>query len=110
MQLARNDVNQGLTTDKAWSVYLILCANGSLYCGISNDVSKRWRVHCAGKGAKYTRMHKPQILKVLQDGLNARAARQLEYRIKQLPSKDKQLLWQDLAECARVEASCKIEV
>lgn len=81
-----------------WSVYLILCGNGALYCGISNNVAKRWRTHCAGKGAKYTRMHKPVAIKVLQAALSASAARQLEYRTKQLGAQHKQTLWQNLSE------------
>lgn len=41
-----------------WFVYLILCANDSLYCGIAKDPSARFDKHQAGKGARYTRMHK----------------------------------------------------
>ena len=38
-----------------WRVYLILCENGALYCGISNRPQERFAAHLAGKGAKYTR-------------------------------------------------------
>ena len=42
-----------------WSVYLVLCQNGSLYCGVSNRPAERFAAHLAGRGARYTRMHKP---------------------------------------------------
>ena len=41
--------------DKVWFVYLLRCGDGSLYCGITDDVSRRLEAHAAGKGAKYTR-------------------------------------------------------
>ena len=82
----------------AWSVYLILCANGALYCGISNDVDKRWKAHCAGKGAKFTRMHKPLLLKEIYTDLSGSEARKLEYQTKQLNKPAKQLLWDAVIE------------
>jgi putative endonuclease len=39
-------------------VYVLLCEDGSLYTGSSNDVEKRFLVHQSGKGSKYTRSHK----------------------------------------------------
>lgn len=44
---------------KRWSVYMVRCADGSLYTGISNDVAKRVKSHNSGKGAKYTRTRIP---------------------------------------------------
>lgn len=42
-----------------WYVYILLCADNSLYTGITNDVNKRFADHKAGKGGKYTRSHTP---------------------------------------------------
>lgn len=42
-----------------WYVYLIECVDGSLYTGITTDVERRFQEHLAGKGARYTRSHKP---------------------------------------------------
>ncbi len=42
-----------------WSVYLLRCADGTLYCGIALDVAARLAQHAAGKGAKYTRGRGP---------------------------------------------------
>lgn len=46
-----------------WFVYILLCADNSLYTGASPDPEQRLLTHLAGKGAKYTRSHKP--LKIL---------------------------------------------
>jgi putative endonuclease len=40
-------------------VYILLCEDDSLYTGIATDVSRRLAEHRNGKGAKYTRSHKP---------------------------------------------------
>jgi len=40
---------------KPWWIYLILCRDNSLYCGISCDVQRRFEQHRTGKGAKYTK-------------------------------------------------------
>lgn len=42
-----------------WYVYVLLCSNGSLYTGISNDPDARFTDHKNGKGGHYTRSHKP---------------------------------------------------
>ena len=42
-----------------WHLYLIECADGSFYAGITTDVERRLRQHLSGKGARYTRSHKP---------------------------------------------------
>ncbi|NWJ39351.1 MAG: GIY-YIG nuclease family protein [Geothrix sp.] len=42
-----------------WSVYLLQCGDGTLYCGIALDVAARLAQHQAGKGAKYTRGRGP---------------------------------------------------
>ena len=38
-----------------WFLYVIRCADDSLYTGVSTDVNRRLSVHRAGKGAKYLR-------------------------------------------------------
>jgi putative endonuclease len=42
-----------------WSVYLLRCGDGTLYCGIAMDVAARLVLHREGKGAKYTRGRGP---------------------------------------------------
>jgi len=43
-----------------WFVYIIKCVDDSLYTGFTNDLEKRFKAHKSGKGAKYTRSHKPE--------------------------------------------------
>ncbi|MFI3229199.1 MAG: GIY-YIG nuclease family protein [Bacillota bacterium] len=43
-------------------VYLLLCRDNTLYCGYTNDVDARLKVHNAGKGAKYTKARLPVVL------------------------------------------------
>ncbi len=40
-------------------VYILLCADGSFYTGYTKNIDARTRLHESGKGARYTRMHKP---------------------------------------------------
>ncbi|MEK7097843.1 MAG: GIY-YIG nuclease family protein [Patescibacteria group bacterium] len=47
----------------AWFVYMALCADKSIYTGITTNVQRRFREHMTGKGAKYTRAK--QIRKIL---------------------------------------------
>jgi putative endonuclease len=42
-----------------WSVYLLRCRDGSLYCGVTTDVDRRVAAHRAGRGARYTRGRAP---------------------------------------------------
>jgi putative endonuclease len=41
-------------------VYILLCRDGSFYTGYTKNLDKRTRLHENGKGARYTRMHKPK--------------------------------------------------
>ena len=72
-----------------WSVYILRCADGTLYTGIAPDVEKRIALHNAGKGAKYTRGRGPVEL-VYQEELEDRAsASKREHAIKQLSRAEK---------------------
>lgn len=68
-----------------WYVYLLRCGDGSLYTGVTNDLSRRLAAHQAGRGAKYTRSRRPVEL-VYQEMLPDRsAALRREAAIKRLP-------------------------
>jgi putative endonuclease len=45
-----------------YHVYIILCEDGSFYTGYTKNVDSRLRLHFNGRGARYTRMHKPKKL------------------------------------------------
>lgn len=70
-----------------WSVYLLRCADGTLYCGTSVDVARRVAMHnglLAG-GAKYTRGRRPVTLLACAGGMTREEALRLEQRVKRLP-------------------------
>ena len=67
-----------------WHVYMVRCADRSLYTGVATDVKARVATHNAGKGAKYTRGRLPAKL-VYQEAVAGRgAALKREHAIKRL--------------------------
>jgi putative endonuclease len=72
-----------------WFVYLLKCSDGTIYCGISNNVDKRIDTHNRGAGAKYTKTRRPvKLIKTFLCGSRSDAAK-LEYKIKQMSRKEK---------------------
>ncbi len=73
-------------------VYILECADKSLYCGYTDDVIERVKTHNSGKGAKYTKSRLPvrvvytEVFKTKSEALKREAA------IKKLSRKDKLLL------------------
>ena len=75
-----------------WSVYILRCADGTLYTGIAPDVEKRIALHNAGKGAKYTRGRAPLEL-VYQESCGSHSnALKREAEIKKLSRAAKEML------------------
>ena len=70
-------------------VYILQCADNTLYTGISNDVEKRVAVHNEGAGAKYTRGRRPVKLIYSEECENKSAALRREIKIKKLTQKEK---------------------
>lgn len=69
---------------RPWFLYLIECADGSIYTGITTDVAARYAAHAGGKGARYTRAHPPARLLGWEAHPDRSAASKAEYRIKRL--------------------------
>lgn len=67
-----------------WSVYLLECADGTLYCGITNDLDARTAAHNAGKGARYTRGRTPLRVVWHEGGLTRGDALRREHAVKRL--------------------------
>ena len=65
-------------------VYLLRCADGTLYTGYTDDPVRRTKIHNAGKGAKYTRARLPVELVYQEACADKSAALRREYEIKQL--------------------------
>ncbi len=70
-------------------VYLLRCADGSLYCGWTVDLQRRLAAHAAGKASRYTASRLPVELAVSWELESASAARSLEGRIKRLTRREK---------------------
>lgn len=69
--------------EDSWHVYLVECCDGSLYCGMSNDVRTRVQNHNKGRGAKYTKRRLPVELVWISPPLPSMVlAMQIEWRIK----------------------------
>ncbi|MGR9087194.1 MAG: GIY-YIG nuclease family protein [Gammaproteobacteria bacterium] len=73
----------------AWSVYIILCSDGSLYTGITNDVDRRFHQHSDRRGAKYFRGRQPTKLVYLESGHDRSSAGKRECIIKKMGRKEK---------------------
>jgi putative endonuclease len=69
----------------AWFVYVLRCGDGTLYCGVTNDVASRLAAHRAGKGARYTRGRGPLRLVHAEPAEDRSAALRREWQIKRLP-------------------------
>jgi putative endonuclease len=80
------------TPQSDWQLYLVRCADGSLYTGIATDVDRRFAEHQAGKGAKYLRGKGPLHLVYRQAAGDRSQAQRLEHQVKQLPKADKEAL------------------
>lgn len=70
-----------------YHVYLVRCADDTLYCGITTDIERRIRQHNEGKGAKYTRVsrRRPVELLTATSPMDKSSALKLEYQVKQQP-------------------------
>lgn len=72
-----------------WLVYIILCSDGSLYTGITNDLERRLRQHAARRGAKYFRGRAPGPVVYQEHGHDRSSASRREAAIKRLPLRSK---------------------
>lgn len=75
-----------------WYVYMLRCADGSLYTGTATDVDARARVHNRGKGAKYTRSRLPAEVVYTESCACRGAALSREIEIKRLTHTEKERL------------------
>jgi len=73
-------------------VYVVACADGSLYTGYTTDVTRRVRRHNAGEGAKYTRGRTPVELRHVERFGSRSAAMSREAEIKSLSRDRKEAL------------------
>jgi putative endonuclease len=74
-------------------VYIVRCADGSLYTGYARDLQKRVEVHNNGRGARYTRGRRPVILVHAEEFTSAGDALKREHQLKRWPKKKKEALF-----------------
>jgi putative endonuclease len=73
----------------SYYVYVILCTDGSFYTGYTKNIDTRIKLHESGKGARYTRMHKPQKIAYLELFDTRTQAMKREKAIKKLTHQQK---------------------
>lgn len=71
-------------TAPSWWVYIVECADGSLYTGIARDLEQRLSAHNEGNGARYTRGRGPVRLIYSEPATDRAAASRREAAIKKL--------------------------
>lgn len=76
-------------------VYVVECADGTLYTGYTTDVERRVAEHNTGEGAKYTRGRTPVELVHVESYASRSAAMRREHRVKQLTREEKEGLVSD---------------
>ncbi len=84
MQGAGPDWNR-LESGMPWTVYVVRCADGSLYTGVATDLARRIAQHNAGTGARYTRARGPVAVVHQEPAPDRSAALRREAAIKRLP-------------------------
>jgi putative endonuclease len=72
-----------------WCVYLLSCADGTLYCGVTTDLVRRVALHNAGTASKYTRARLPVALVAFAPCDGKGSALRLEIAVKKRPREAK---------------------
>jgi putative endonuclease len=77
-----------------WTVYIVRCADGSLYTGIATDVARRIEEHNTDNllAANYTRARRPVALAYQELAVTRSMAAKREYQIKQMSRREKEAL------------------
>lgn len=75
-----------------WFVYILRCADGTFYTGITKDLAARVETHNAGRGGAYTRTHRPVELLYHEPGFSRAGALRREAEIKRMPRPQKDQL------------------
>jgi putative endonuclease len=70
---------------KPWFVYILRCADNTLYCGVTNDMARRLARHNAGTASRYTRSRTPVTLVAAVETPGKGDALRLEIAVKKQP-------------------------
>jgi putative endonuclease len=82
-------MTHGALANMVFYVYIILCMDGSFYTGYTKNIDARARLHAHGKGARYTRMHKPKRVAYTEVFDSRGTAMKREKEIKRLTHQQK---------------------
>lgn len=82
--------------EKKYYTYILLTEQNTLYCGYTDDVERRFQAHLEGKGAKYTKSHKPVKVVYQREFESKSEAMKEEARIKHLSRSEKLKLIESL--------------
>lgn len=86
-------MNKKIHNKSNWFVYIMRCADGTLYTGITTDIARREQEHNSEKnGARYTRSRRPVVLVYSEEVENRSEASKREHAIKKLPQTSKKEL------------------
>jgi predicted GIY-YIG superfamily endonuclease len=88
--MGQKDRKKAKPAGDTWFVYLLRCADGSLYTGITKDVSRRCKQHNAGTASRYTRSRLPVELAYQEAHASKGLALQREAAIKALSRRQKE--------------------
>jgi putative endonuclease len=83
---------EGPEPTKRYCVYILSCADGSFYTGMTADLPRRLAEHRAGRGAQWTRRRRPVELAFSLGGLGYRSALEVERYVKSLSRARKEAL------------------
>ena len=90
-----------------WFVYLLECANGRLYTGITTNLAERFRKHTSGKGAMFTRLNRPSHMIAAKRCKDRSDASKIEWMIKGLTPEKKRALvsqWPTVKDLPKLES------
>lgn len=79
--------------ERKWYVYILQCADGTLYTGITNDLDRRLKAHNAGTASKYTRVRRPVAMVYREEADTKGDALRRELQIKSMSRQQKMSLF-----------------
>jgi len=82
---------------ESWSVYIVRCADGSLYTGVATDVARRVEEHNSNNllASNYTRARRPVVLVYEEAAATRSAAGKREYQVKRMSRREKEALMEE---------------
>jgi predicted GIY-YIG superfamily endonuclease len=83
-----------MNKDWKWYVYILKCADGFYYTGMTWDIVNRMEQHKSGKGSKFTSKHGFGELMYVEEFADITQAREREHQLKDFSRKKKELLFE----------------